>query len=54
MTNLTFEEIKAQAEAEIIEEDFRKAVDACKEKLRAKKWYHKLMPYKIVLIKRED
>lgn len=45
-------EIKAQAEKEIQEEDFRKAVDTCKEKLRAKKWWHAVMPWKIVIIKR--
>lgn len=53
MTNLTFEEIKAVAIAEIREETFRLAVDACKAKLRAKRWWHKLLPFKIVIIKRE-
>ena len=47
------EEIKRQAEREIKEEAFRKAVDKMKEKLRAKKWYHSLFPWKIVIIKRD-
>lgn len=53
MTNLTFEEIKAVAQLEIDHEDYREAVDACKAKLRAKRWWHKLLPFKIVIIKRE-
>lgn len=49
---MNLEEIKAKAESEIRAEEFRKAVDAYKEKLRAKKWWHKLFPYKIVILKR--
>lgn len=45
--------IKAQAEKELRDENFRHAVDKYKEKLRAKKWWHKIMPFKIVIIRRE-
>jgi hypothetical protein len=50
---MNIEEIKSQALKEIKEEDFRKAVEKYKQKLRNKKpvWY-KLFPYKIILIRR--
>lgn len=50
---MDIEEIKAQAVKELEEEQYREAVDKCKEKLKAKKWYHSLFPYKIVFIKRD-
>jgi hypothetical protein len=42
-----------QAEKELEEELFREAVEKHKEKLKTKKWYNKLFPYKII-IKRID
>lgn len=47
------EEIRKQAEKELEEEQYREAVDKYKERLKAKKWYHKLFPYRIVFIKRD-
>jgi hypothetical protein len=54
--NSTFNinDIRDQAEAELVEETFRAAVDACKVKLKAKRWWHKLLPFKVVIIKREE
>lgn len=49
---MNIEEIKKLAKEEIKEEDFRKAVDDMKVKLRAKKWWHKLIPFKIIIIRR--
>jgi len=50
---MTPEEIRAQAEKEIFEEDFREKVDACKEKLRQKKWWHGLFPWRIIIVRRD-
>lgn len=47
------QEIKEQAEKELKEEQRRHDVDSYKNKLKAKKWWHKLLPFKIVLIRRE-
>lgn len=46
--------IKLQAEKELKEEEFRKAVDLMKEKLKKQKWYHLVFPWKIVIIRRDD
>jgi len=45
--------ISKQAIKELEAEDYRKQVDKYKEKLRSKKWYHKLIPFKIIIIRRE-
>jgi len=49
---MNLQEIQEIAKSEIEHEEFRRAVDKCKEKIRAKRWWHKLMPFKIVIIKR--
>ena len=46
------DEIFRQAKQEIEYELFREAVEKEKEKLRAVKWWHKYIPYKIILIRR--
>lgn len=51
--SVDFEDIKAQAEKEIKEEEFREAVDKCKERIKSKKWWHFLIPFKIVFIRRD-
>ena len=45
-------DVLKQAEKEVQEELFREAVEYQKDKLRAIKWWHKYIPYKIVLIRR--
>jgi hypothetical protein len=50
---INFEEVKKQAIEELEEEQYRKAVDAYKEKLRAKKWWHYLLPFRVVFVRRE-
>lgn len=45
--------IKAQAEKEIAEEKFRAAVEQYKEKLRKKKWWDRLFPWRIMFIRKE-
>jgi hypothetical protein len=49
---MTKDEIIKQARKELEEELFREAVDKEKERILSKKWWHKLLPYKIVLIRR--
>ena len=44
---------KAAAQAEIIAEDFRTAVDAAKVKLRARRWWHVLFPWKLMILRRD-
>jgi len=48
----SLKEIKHQALKEIKEEEFRIAVDKYKTKIRNKKWWHNIVPYKIVIIRR--
>lgn len=50
---MSIDEIKEMAEKEIQEENLRLAIDKCKEKIKAKKWWHNLMPFKIVIIRRQ-
>ena len=40
------------ANEEIQEEQFRKAVEKEKDKQRATKWWHKFVPFKIIVIRR--
>lgn len=46
-------EIKEQALKELKEEQFREAVDKMKEKLKRAKWWHKLLPFKVIIIRRD-
>lgn len=46
-------EIKLQAEKELQEENNRILIDKMKDKLKSKKWWHKIWPYKIVIIRRD-
>lgn len=48
------DDVRKQAEKEIHEEDFRDAVDLYKMKLRQEKWWHRLVPFKILIVRRED
>jgi len=41
-----------QAKQEIAAEAFREAVDKEKSKIRATKWWHKFVPFKIIVIRR--
>lgn len=41
-----------EARLEIAEEIFRKAVEAQKTRLRAKRWYHKLFPFTITITRK--
>lgn len=50
---MILDDIKSQAIKEIQEEDFRNAVDKMKEKMKSEKWYHKIIPFKIVIIRRD-
>lgn len=49
----TINYIKEQALKELEEEEFRNAVEKEKEKIRATKWWHKFIPFKLVLIRRQ-
>jgi len=51
---MDIEKIKAEARKEIKEEDFRKAVDEYKAKLRSRKTiWDKIFPYKLMIVKKE-
>lgn len=50
---MTIEEIKKKAIEEVAEEDFRAAVDAYKVKLRKRKWWHTVIPWRILIVPRE-
>lgn len=46
--------IREQAELELAQEKFAEAVVKCKEELKKRKWWHKLLPFKIVIIRRDN
>lgn len=46
-------EIVKQAQDEVNQEKRRALVDIEKEKLKKKKWWHKILPFKIVITRRE-
>lgn len=48
------ERVRNQARKEIEEEDFSEAVKRYKIKLREAKWWHKFVPFKILLVRRND
>jgi hypothetical protein len=48
------ERVRKQAKKEIEEEDFSESVKRYKIKLREAKWWHKLVPFKILLVRRND
>lgn len=52
--NTNIEEIRKVAKAELEAERLREAIDAYKKKLKEKKWFHRLFPYRIVFIKKEN
>ncbi len=45
--------VRKQAELEIAEENFNQAVADYKIKLRARRWWHALIPFKIVILRRD-
>jgi len=47
------EKVKKLAKSELEGELFREKVELYKNKLRAEKWYHKLIPFVIVIKKRK-
>ncbi len=46
------EKIKEAALKELEEEKFKSEVEKCKNKLKERKWWHKLLPYKIIITRR--
>ena len=41
-----------RAKVEIAKEDFRSAVEAEKTRIRKAKWWHRLIPFTIIIIRR--
>jgi hypothetical protein len=41
--------LQATAEAELRAERQREAIDAIKDRLRARRWYHSLFPWRVTL-----
>lgn len=50
---MDIEAVKTQARLELDQEAFRKAVDAYKEKLKAKTLWDVLFPWRIIIVRRE-
>lgn len=50
---IDMDEIKRIAHDELRKEIIREKIDSYKSKLKQVKWWHKLMPYKIILIRRD-
>ncbi len=48
------DKVRREAQKEIDEEDFRSAVDRYKIKLRERKWWHRLMPFKVLIVRRDS
>lgn len=53
MKQFDLEEIKRAAREELEQEQYRKAVVLYKTKLKSVKWWHRLVPFKVVIIRRE-
>lgn len=51
---MDMEAVKLQAKKEIELENFQGAVKKYKEKLKSAKWYHKIFPWKVIIIKRSQ
>ena len=52
---MNIQEIKKQAEKEIQEEEYRKAVDLYKSKIKTKKsFWNRFFPYRVIFIKKEN
>lgn len=49
---MNIDEVKTAAQEEIDEEDFKKAVEKMKKKIRSKKWWHIIFPFKLIIIRR--
>ena len=50
---MNIELIKKQAQEELKQEAFREAVGAYKQKLKRRKWWHKLIPYRVIILRRD-
>lgn len=48
------ERVRTQARKEIEEDDFAEAVERYKVKLRKQKWWHRLLPIKILIVRRDN
>lgn len=51
-TLINIKEVELTARLELHEEKFRKAVDVAKERMRRERWWHRLFPWRIVIIRR--
>lgn len=53
MTRLNRATIEMLAKQELQEEANRIAIDRMKLKLKSRKWWHKLLPFKVIIIRRK-
>jgi hypothetical protein len=51
--NFTLEQIKREAQALVEPEERRELLRKEIERIRAEKWWHKFVPFKIVIIRRK-
>lgn len=49
---INIKEVEKQARLELYGEKFRKAVYVAKERMRRERWWHRLFPWRIVIIRR--
>ena len=54
MSEFNIDQVRKEARKQIYEEEFQKAVDQYKVKLRQRRWWHVLFPWKIVIVKRGE
>lgn len=47
------EDVRQQAERELKQERFRKAVERYKERMQARRWWHRLFPYTVIITRRD-
>lgn len=52
--NAELYDAEKQARAELRAEEFREEVDRLKERLRSEKWWHRFVPFKIKIVRRES
>lgn len=44
--------IRILAQKELDQEAFREKVEEMKQKIKSRKWWHKLLPFKILIVRR--
>ena len=53
LTSYALQEARRIAKQELYDEQLRQAIDAEKARLRAKRWWHRFMPFTVTITRRK-